>query len=587
MVDQGHRTPTHRLRQLQRSIYRSLEAKANSLLGKTPKAIAQYEKEFLKDFRQLKLSPSRFVQKHQLITEIRESAITLVGDFHTFYQAQRTALRFIREVIKPGENWMIGIEFLPSSSQHDLDAFQEGKIDLPEFHARVRYAEDWGFPWANYEPIFDWARAKGVRLLALNRPKELAQGDTRARENSQLILNRVQTTTDLFERDRWAAGILLDQFENASPRILVLFGELHLSRSHLPHQIEQIAQESLGIKIKCLSIHQTVDTLYWNLPASLPSRQTPILKISASQYCVFSSTPWAKLQSLVSWIEGENLKALKEVSPSHSQSSKDEEDDDDESETDYLNAVQTFGETISQFLDLPKLNYENLTLLTADQADLATQLEKEDIFTPEELKALHFHIRHNLRLFIPRINVGYFGIPSQNGAAEIAAVHLLRSRTLAAGILPHTPEEWFRSIIESTFGFYGSLLLNPRRKCYLIDDHRKRVKQIKKNSPVFFPQELESRELTLKFLTRKQLWIPPLNTQKSRLIALLATRHLGQVLGTQLHFALLQGLLTPERLRYLCLARMDGSGRPYRERIEELLGCIQQAELPESKEDWI
>ena len=97
--------------------------------GRNSDPIVRYEREYQKEFTPLLEKPSKLkpLRKSQLISEIRRADVTLIADFHTFVQAQRTALRLIRDAIRPGENWCIGIEMVPSHFQADLDRFQAGK----------------------------------------------------------------------------------------------------------------------------------------------------------------------------------------------------------------------------------------------------------------------------------------------------------------------------------------------------------------------------------------------------------------------------------------------------------------------------
>jgi uncharacterized iron-regulated protein len=62
---------------------------------------------------------------------------------------------------------------IPSHLQWALDRFQSGDLSLDSFHEAIHYRKEWGFPWKHYAPLFEWARKKRIRVLALNRPKEL------------------------------------------------------------------------------------------------------------------------------------------------------------------------------------------------------------------------------------------------------------------------------------------------------------------------------------------------------------------------------------------------------------------------------
>jgi hypothetical protein len=275
-----HATRRKLLKQQMR-IFNSLKSDSSRLLGATPEPIRRYEKEFQKDFASLKSGKVHPVGKIELINLIRSVDVSFVADFHTFPQAQRTALRLIRDAatsISPRvsrERWFIGIEFISSKHQDALDDFQAGKLSLNEFLARINYHDEWGFPWRNYAPIFDWARENRVRLIALNRPREAIWRDLELRPRS---------ISDLKQRDEWAAGLITDLFQaetdaGRKPRMIVLYGELHVSTNHLPQHLRKVSKRQLGQALKTLSIHQNYDELYWQLARAGKEHNTQAVRL--------------------------------------------------------------------------------------------------------------------------------------------------------------------------------------------------------------------------------------------------------------------------------------------------------------------
>ena len=112
-----------RLFRLQRRIFRSLEAEAELLLGKPPLAIRQYARESQQDFRS---ASKRAIPatKTEIVKAMQSADVAFVADFHPFAQAQKTALRLIREAIYAAEHeWLIGLELIPSHFQHGLAIF--------------------------------------------------------------------------------------------------------------------------------------------------------------------------------------------------------------------------------------------------------------------------------------------------------------------------------------------------------------------------------------------------------------------------------------------------------------------------------
>jgi hypothetical protein len=137
--------------------------------------------------------------------------------------------------------------------------------------------------------------------------------------------------------------------------------------------------------------------------------------------------------------------------------------------------------------------------------------------------------------------MAFLGTSSRNGLAELAAIHLLRSRTHPPEACPHffrrKPEYFYNHLIDGVFGFFGSLILNPKRKCDLVFDHIKRIEAIQSGATPSYKHELLARSLTLQVLQSNH---DPKNNQKAHPLALFwATRYVGQIYGRSLYSAVL------------------------------------------------
>ncbi len=542
-----------RLLDLQKRIHSSLHSEADRLLGKTPAAIARYEKEFQRDFIAIK-KRLKEVGKAELVREIRSADVTFIADFHTFAQSQRTALRLIRDAAPAAsarltrERWFIGLEFIASHRQPALDQFQSGKLSLNEFLKAIRYHEEWGFPWSNYSPIFDWARENGVRLIALNRPKEIAWGDPSG-------ARRARDIQDLIQRDQWAAGVISDLFGNESQdgrvtKMIVLYGELHVSTNHLPAHLRRISKKHLGKQLKTLAVHQNHDDLYWQLAKTGREHHVQGVRLRKDAFCVVSSTPWTKLQSLVSWAEGESVEELAEEG----------------AESDYLSLMRTYSQALAEFLGVAAPSYDSLTVHTIDDADL---------LSPYFSALIRYYVMNNMRLYIPEEEIAYLGVPSHNGASEIAATHLFRARTGVSRLEMESEEDFALTTLEASFAFLGSLILNPRRKCDFLADHEDRLRELKKGKEPAFLMEREARELAVGMI-RDTADIRPLLKKRSMTPALLVgARYYGQVLGRRVHQALLAGKMDIETVRGIFLARARvGSFAPRLEKLMMILPVL-------------
>jgi uncharacterized iron-regulated protein len=99
--------------------------------------------------------------------------LLLVGESHTnadFHQAQ---LRVIQELQRAGRQVLIGLEMYPVTEQRWLDAWGDGSLTEDGFLRLSRWYKSWGYNWGYYRDIFLFARDHGIRLFALNAPREV------------------------------------------------------------------------------------------------------------------------------------------------------------------------------------------------------------------------------------------------------------------------------------------------------------------------------------------------------------------------------------------------------------------------------
>jgi hypothetical protein len=548
-----------KLLKIQMKIFDSLKVDSGRLLGETPLPIQKYEREFQKDFASIR-AKIQTVGKTELVNLIRSADVAFVADFHTFSQAQRTALRLIRDVATPfsprvsRERWFIGIEFISSKHQAALDDFQAGRLSLNEFLARINYHEEWGFPWRNYAPIFDWARENGVRLIALNRPREAIWRDLEV---------HARTISDLKQRDEWAAGLTTDLFAEEigagrKPKMIVLYGELHVSTNHLPQHLRKVSKRHLGTPLKTLSVHQNHDELYWQLARAGKEHTTQAVRLKKDAVCVISSTPWTKLQSLVSWAEGGLPEDLWE------------EGSDERS--DYLSLMRTYSQALSEFFGVAAPSFDALTLHTIDDADLMEDFAEE---------LVKYHVVHNLRIYVPLDEVAYLGIPSHNGAAELAAAHLFRARTGVSSMVLENMDDFYRMVLEACFSFFGSLILNPKRKCDLPADHEDRLRALRRGEEPAFALEREARELTLGFLKEFADVEAVLRRRGSIPALVMCARFAGSIYGKRLHRAMINGAVPADEIKAVFLSRTRVGA--FQSRYDRLLKLISATPIARTK----
>lgn len=128
----------------------------------------------------LEVATGRRLGLDALIDRLAEARVVYVGERHDRaedHDAQRailTALHARRPELA------IGFEMFQRPFQAALDEYVAGRIDEPELLARTEWETRWGFDFALYRPLIRFGPDHGVRLIALNAPRETTR--TLARE---------------------------------------------------------------------------------------------------------------------------------------------------------------------------------------------------------------------------------------------------------------------------------------------------------------------------------------------------------------------------------------------------------------------
>ncbi len=109
----------------------------------------------------------------RLVEALRDTRVVLVGETHDRYEHHLNQLAIIRGIYEQDPRLAIGLEFFQQPFQEYLDQFVAGEIDEREFLRGTEYFQRWRFDYRLYRPILDFARERGLPLVALNVPGEV------------------------------------------------------------------------------------------------------------------------------------------------------------------------------------------------------------------------------------------------------------------------------------------------------------------------------------------------------------------------------------------------------------------------------
>jgi hypothetical protein len=503
------------LLKIQRSIDSTLRHEVERALGKEPKELERYRKRYeahMKKVRPAEQSRLSIASFEEVLGRMKAARITLLGDHHYDPQHQRTPIRLLRALLKenPKELWVLGLELLSSDLQSTLDHYVAGRISLESLDEKVRLETRMGsVPWAPYRELCEFAKNHQVKLLALDVP-----------ERSHVKLE---------ERDQWAAEILKRSLSRKN-RILVLIGEYHLARGHLPAQLEEP-----------LVLHQNDEKLYWRLAASGHETHAQAVLLRDGNFCLMSSPPWNRHLGTLRLLRGDQGVLQGSWEKNSTSETLWEEFD---VEGDFIGEMTKLAQIFENLLGRPRVpvDFSKIHLLQMEDAD----------FTHDPV--LRRMVESNQRFFDFESQSLFLTDLTSNFAAEWTAIIWRRKQIRFAYTYADTPLNFWYLVLDHTFGFLFSLWMNPKRKCDQKLDHLMRLEELTQGQVGAYPEERKMRRLTLDLVS----WIerypekgpPPRSLSKTGIFPrTLAARAFGQILGD----LLFRAKLGPESLRDLWL----------------------------------
>jgi uncharacterized iron-regulated protein len=113
-------------------------------------------------------SDGRALSPGDVVADMAERSVVLLGETHDSAEQHRWQLHMIAALHGARPNMAIGLEMLPRAAQPVLDRWVEGALSVADLLEQTDWAEVWGFDPAMYMPIFQFARQNQVSMIALN-----------------------------------------------------------------------------------------------------------------------------------------------------------------------------------------------------------------------------------------------------------------------------------------------------------------------------------------------------------------------------------------------------------------------------------
>jgi len=121
--------------------------------------------------RILRLKDKETIRWDEMIQDVKDKKIILIGEFQEDLRHHEYQLRVIKALREQGIPVVIGLEMFRANEQTILDSWVSGKLTLDQFLAS--YSANWYKPWSAYKDIFLFSREKKTPLIGLNVPAEI------------------------------------------------------------------------------------------------------------------------------------------------------------------------------------------------------------------------------------------------------------------------------------------------------------------------------------------------------------------------------------------------------------------------------
>jgi len=114
------------------------------------------------------------IEIEAFLAVLRTKKIIYVGERHDQPRDHGAQYAILRQLDREVASVAIGMEMFQVPFQESLDRWSAGLIDETVLREETEYDERWGFDFSMYRPILEYARNRGIQVVALNARRELA-----------------------------------------------------------------------------------------------------------------------------------------------------------------------------------------------------------------------------------------------------------------------------------------------------------------------------------------------------------------------------------------------------------------------------
>jgi len=226
----------------------------------------------------LRISDGKKVTFEQMIDDIINSDIIIVGELHDVKEHHQFQLKVIKSIYEKEKNIAIAMEMFRADSQDSLDKWVSGNMALDDF-IKVYY-DNWRTGWPLYADILIFARDNKIPLIGLNVPPEITRKVAQkgfaslTKEDlkklpkgvscdiSETYMNFIRKTHSFHSSGKefiyfceaqmlWDRAMAINTInykkEKNIKKVILLTGRGHAWKHAIPEQIKQIANYKVSV----------------------------------------------------------------------------------------------------------------------------------------------------------------------------------------------------------------------------------------------------------------------------------------------------------------------------------------------------
>lgn len=478
--------------QIRKKLYLQIKADVHKRLADSWKEFIPLEKRYAKEL----LQPWRAINKQELYENVADAQLVLLGDFHALQQSQRAHLRLLRDWPHP-EALVLAVEFFQAKHQKYVDLYWKGEISEKVFLEKIAWSKTWGFPWEHYKPIVEWAKKNKVPLVGINWGLR------------QTKIKSIKTR-ELF------TAMCLRKLHRQFPKrqLLVIYGDLHLSKGQLPQAIR--SQPSFR-RARIKRIFQNDENLYFHALDRGLEHKLEYLQFQSGDFCIQSVPPWVKWQSYLLFLENTYDRQI------------DEWDD----YIDHTDHVAKLVEFLAAEFRI-RLKGVGLAVYTADDTGIYSKIRQ--CLDKKEWRVVQQWIADQRTFYVPELEAGYLGRVTVNHTATLAGEYVHAQLSKRKHLYFAGEKDFERQIWVQAMAYFGSKIINHKRKTNSLDDLRKSLlgadARDKNRRVLLLALHQKVREVS--YFTHGQL-LPLKKGEHDSVTFIEAARLLGAMLGEKLY----------------------------------------------------